>query len=64
MLVVSSPGAPTNEAQYLEWKWRRNLADPATGLDYPTVSRQLPALMAEFSRWVDIPADVIIGWAA
>jgi len=27
------PAAITNEAQYLKWKWRMNLADPATGLD-------------------------------
>ena len=54
----------TNEAQYLEWKWRRNLADPATGLDYPTVSRQLPALMAEWSRsntWTEVKAKMF-GW--
>ena len=27
------PSAITNEAQYLKWKWRMNLADPKTGLD-------------------------------
>ena len=27
------PAAITNEADYLKWKWRMNLADPKTGID-------------------------------
>ena len=31
--VEKRPVAITNEAQYLKWKWRMNLADPKSGLD-------------------------------
>ena len=58
------PAAAVGEAKYLEWKWRRNLADPATGLDYPTVSRQLPPLVEDWSRsntWAEVKAKMF-GW--
>ena len=46
------PAAITNEAMYLKWKWRMNLANPATGLDNNAL-RAGVAKIAEESGWKD-----------
>lgn len=43
--VIPPPIATlTNEAQYIEWKWRTNVADPTTGLDAGCLSEKVEAL--------------------
>ena len=50
------PAAITNEAAYLKWKWRMNLANPATGLDNNAL-RAGVAKIAEESGWKDGKED-------
>ena len=44
------PAAITNEAMYLKWKWRMNLANPATGLDNDALRDGVKKIVAE-SGW-------------
>jgi len=44
------PNVITNEAQYLKWKWRMNLADPNTGLDNDALRAGVKHI-AEASGW-------------
>ena len=46
------PAAITNEAMYLKWKWRMNLANPATGLDNDALRDGVKKIVAE-SGWKD-----------
>ena len=46
------PAAITNEAAYLKWKWRMNLANPATGLDNDALRAGVKKIVAE-SGWKD-----------
>ena len=46
------PAAITNEAAYLKWKWRMNLANPATGLDNDALRAGVRKIVAE-SGWKD-----------
>ena len=44
------PAAITNEAMYLKWKWRMNLANSATGLDNDALRDGVKKIVAE-SGW-------------
>ena len=44
------PAAITNEADYLKWKWRMDLADPKTGLDNHALIAGVKKIAAE-SGW-------------
>ena len=44
------PAAITNEAAYLKWKWRTNLANPATGLDNDALRAGVKKIVDE-SGW-------------
>lgn len=44
------PAAITNEADYLKWKWRTNLADPKTGLDNDALREGVKKIVDE-SGW-------------
>ena len=44
------PAAITNEVAYLKWKWRMNLANPATGLDNDALRAGVKKIVAE-SGW-------------
>ena len=44
------PVAITNEADYLKWKWRTNLADPKTGLDNDALREGVKRIVDE-SGW-------------
>ena len=46
------PAAITNEAMYLKWKWRTNLADPKTGLDNDALRAGVKKIVA-VSGWKD-----------
>jgi hypothetical protein len=46
------PAAITNEAMYLKWKWRMNLANPATGLDNNALRAGVTKIVEE-SGWKD-----------
>ena len=46
------PAAITNEAMYLKWKWRMNLANPATGLGNDALREGVKKIVAE-SGWKD-----------
>ena len=46
------PVAITNEAMYLKWKWRMNLANPATGVDNDALREGVKKIVAE-SGWKD-----------
>ena len=46
------PAAITNEAMYLKWKWRMNLANPETGLDNDALRAGVKKIVAE-SGWKD-----------
>ena len=46
------PAAITNESMYLKWKWRMNLANPATGLDNDALREGVKTIAAE-SGWKD-----------
>ena len=46
------PAAIANEADYLKWKWRMNLANPATGLDNEALIAGVKKIVAE-SGWKD-----------
>ena len=48
--------AITNEALYLKWKWRMNLANPATGLDNDALREGVRKIAAE-SGWKDGKED-------
>ena len=50
------PAAITNEAMYLKWKWRMNLANPATGLDNDALREGVKNIVAE-SGWKDGKED-------
>ena len=50
------PAAITNEAMYLKWKWRMNLANPATGLDNDALREGVKKIVAE-SGWKDGKED-------
>ena len=56
------PAAITNEAMYLKWKWRMNLANPATGLDNDALREGVKKIVAESGwkggkeDWYDIAA--------
>ena len=50
------PAAITNEAMYLKWKWRMNLANPATGLDNDALRDGVKKIVAE-SGWKDGKED-------
>ena len=50
------PAAITNEAMYLKWKWRMNLANPATGLDNNALRAGVTKI-AEESGWKDGKED-------
>ena len=50
------PAAITNEAMYLKWKWRTNLADPKTGLDNDALRAGVKKIVAE-SGWKDGKED-------
>ena len=59
------PAAITNEAMYLKWKWRMNLANPATGLDNDALREGVKKIVAE-SGWKDGREDwydVAIGFS-
>ena len=44
------PGSIDDEAAYLKWKWRMNLANPATGLDNDALREGVVKIVAE-SGW-------------
>jgi formate C-acetyltransferase len=46
------PAAITDEATYLKWKWRMNLANPKTGLDNDALRAGVRKIVAE-SGWKD-----------
>ena len=46
------PAAVTNEAMYLKWKWRMNLANPETGLDNDALRAGVKKIVEE-SGWKD-----------
>ena len=48
--MEARPKAITNEAQYLKWKWRMDVADPKTGLDDDALREGL-ARIARTSGW-------------
>ena len=50
------PAAITNEAAYLKWKWRMNLANPATGLDNDALRAGVKKVVDE-SGWKDGKED-------
>ena len=50
------PAAITNEAMYLKWKWRMNLANPKTGLDNDALREGVKKIVAE-SGWKDGKED-------
>ncbi|MBR3822272.1 MAG: hypothetical protein IKJ37_11735 [Kiritimatiellae bacterium] len=50
------PAAITNEAMYLKWKWRTNLADPKTGLDNDALRAGVKKIVTE-SGWKDGKED-------
>ena len=50
------PAAITNEAMYLKWKWRMNLANPATGLDNNALRAGVTKIVEE-SGWKDGKED-------
>ena len=50
------PAAITNEAMYLKWKWRMNLANPETGLDNDALRAGVKKIVAE-SGWKDGKED-------
>ena len=50
------PAAITNEATYLKWKWRMNLANPVTGLDNDALRAGVTKI-AEESGWKDGKED-------
>ena len=50
------PAAITNEADYLKWKWRMNLANPATGLDNDALRAGVKKIVDE-SGWKDGKED-------
>ena len=50
------PVAITNEAAYLKWKWRMNLADPSTGLDNEALRAGVKKIVGE-SGWKDDKED-------
>ena len=50
------PETIADEATYLKWKWRMNLADPATGLDNDALREGVKRIVEE-SGWKDGKAD-------
>ena len=50
------PAKITDEATYLKWKWRMNLADPATGLDNEALRAGVKKIVEE-SGWKDGKED-------
>ena len=50
------PAAITNETMYLKWKWRMNLANPATGLDNDALREGVKKIVAD-SGWKDGKED-------
>ena len=50
------PAAITNEAMYLKWKWRTNLADPKTGLDNDALRAGVKKTVTE-SGWKEGKED-------
>jgi len=50
------PTAIADEATYLKWKWRTNLANPATGLDNDALRAGVKRIVAE-SGWKDGKED-------
>ena len=56
MRTERRPAAITNEADYLKWKWRMNLANPATGLDNDALRAGVKKIVDE-SGWKDGKED-------
>ena len=50
------PAAITNEAMYLKWKWRMNLANPETGLENDALRAGVTKIVEE-SGWKDGKED-------
>ncbi len=50
------PAVITNAAQYLKWKWRMNLANPATGLDNEGLREGVRKIRSE-SGWKEGKED-------
>ena len=50
------PASITNETMYLKWKWRMNLANPATGLNNDALRDGVKKIVAE-SGWKDGKED-------
>ena len=50
------PAAIADESAYLKWKWRTNLANPATGLDNDALREGVKKVVAE-SGWKDGKED-------
>ena len=49
LIILSVTAAPvTNEWDYLRRKWREEVADLSTGLDYPTLGRELKTLVPKW----------------
>ena len=54
--METRPAAITNEAMYLKWKWRMNLANPKTGLDNDALREGVRRIVEE-SGWKDGKED-------